>query len=187
MALLGWWKVVGLNRPAYWRNLLLLVLPALVVAVLPLALGIAPQQADQFSYLLLAYLLVGFHEEVVYRGIILRLLRPGGLVQAVALSSLLFGLAHASNLLVRDNPFLVLAQMVGAAAEGVGFAALRVRTHTLLFLILLHAAQDLLLHYTNLPPIPVNVAQSVFFFIFGIIILRSRLKKERANLSNISD
>lgn len=184
LSLLRWWKVVGFNRPAHWRNLLLLALPALVVAVLPLAQGVAVLPGDQLSYFLLAYLLVGFHEEAVYRGIILRLLRPGGLVQAVALSSLLFGLAHAANLLVSSNPALVLAQMVGAAAEGVGFAALRIRTHTLWFLILLHAAQDLLLHYTNLPLIPVTVAQSVFFLIFGILILRSRLKKERASLSD---
>ena len=53
---LGWWRVVGCNRPAEWRNLKLLALPALLV-FLPLLGGFKVIDAGTIVFLLAGYLL----------------------------------------------------------------------------------------------------------------------------------
>ena len=171
VTLLGWWRQVGFNGPASWRDLHLLILPAVVILVLPFLQGSQPVESNTLLYLIVAYLLVGLREETLYRGIILRILRPLGVMRSTLFMAVLFGLAHLSNLFVRANPALVLAQAVGAFCDGFGFGALRLRTNTLWFLIALHAAHDLTLKYTNFPPIPLDVVQVTILLIYGIFIL----------------
>jgi membrane protease YdiL (CAAX protease family) len=172
LTVLGWWRVTGFNRPAEWRELGLLVLPAIIIIVPPLVLGVKPIEPGTLAFLSLGYLLTGFREETLYRGILLRVLLPKGTMRAALISSVLFGLAHFSNLLVRSNPAIVAAQALGAFCDGFGFAALRIRTNTIWFLILLHAIHDLLLQLTNLPAIPLDVAQVTLLLLYGIYLLR---------------
>ena len=69
----------------------------------------------------------------------------------------LFGLAHLGNTLLRGVSPLIAAQALGAAVQGVGFAALRVRTGTIWPLIVIHALHDLSLQMGFLPIIMVEV------------------------------
>jgi uncharacterized protein len=168
---LGWWRIVGYTRPAQWRELRLLWLPLAVMLVLPLARGIALPTMGTLAFWIVGYALTGFYEETLMRGVVLRVLRPRGPTQAVLISALLFGLLHISNLALR-SPVIVLAQMVGAATEGVGLAALRLRTNTLWTVIAVHAVEDLVLKLSALPVIPVNVVQSIIMFAYGLYLLR---------------
>jgi uncharacterized protein len=177
---LGWWGEVGFNSPSQWRSLGLLVIPLLMVVVLPLVRGAQSLALGTALYYVAGYALTALHEEVIFRGMILRILGPAGRTRAIWMSALLFGLAHAANLFVRSNPFLVLAQMVGAGTGGVGMAALRFKTNTIWTVMALHFFEDLLLHYTNLPAIPVNVAQSVVLFFVGLYILWKYRHDEKA-------
>ena len=172
VTLLGWWRAIGFNGPAQWRDLRLLILPAVVILVLPFLQGIKTVETGGLLYLIVAYLLVGLREETLYRGILLRILRPLGAMRSTLVMAVLFGLAHLSNLFVRSNPAIVVAQAVGAFCDGFGFGALRRRTNTLWFLIALHAAHDLALKYTNFPAIPLDVVQVTILLIYGIYILR---------------
>lgn len=183
VTVLGWWRVAGYNHPSAWRSLSLLLLPALVTIVPPLLGGLQPAEGVSLPYLLLAYILVGVHEETLYRGVILRVLRPTGRWRAALLSSLLFGLSHLSNVLVRSNPFIVLAQAVGAFCFGVGYAALRLRTNTIWFLVILHALHDLLLRYTQLPAIPLDVAQVTVLLFYGLYLLRNSKEVQGGTVS----
>ncbi len=174
VSVLGWWRVSGYNKPAQWRSLALVILPYLTVGVLPLILGINQVTLSTSLYFLLAYVLVALHEETIFRGVILHTLTRKGPRQAILFSSILFGLSHITNLLVRSNPFLTLAQMVGAFSSGVGLAAVRMRTNTIWFVLGLHFLEDFLLHYTRLPAIPLNVAQSVILLLYGLYLMRDR-------------
>jgi membrane protease YdiL (CAAX protease family) len=170
LSVLGWWGLIGFNRPTAWRNLHLLWLPALAFIALPFVSGVGRIDTGNLAFLVVGYALTGFYEEALFRGLLLRVLAPLGVRRAVLLSALLFGCAHLVNVLFR-NPAIVFAQALGAATEGVGLAALRVRTNTLWPLIALHALEDLLLHFGRLPTIPVNVAQSVILFAYGLWLL----------------
>jgi hypothetical protein len=169
---LGWWREAGFNRPVAWRNLGLLALPAFLAIVLPLMRGFDTAELGSLAFLAFGYALTGFNEEAWWRGLVLHILRPGGAVRAVTLSAVLFGALHLGNLAYRSNPALVAGQMVGAACFGFAYAALRLRTNTIWFLLPLHMLGDLFLHYTRFPVIPLDVARDVVLLGFGFVLLR---------------
>lgn len=171
LTLLGWWKVAGFNGLSAWRSLPLAWVPWGIVMVLPFLQGFKSSSWGTFFYLLIAYALTGFTEEGLMRGIVLRILQPLGVTRSVVISSLLFGLMHVANLLYR-NPFIVLAQMVGAFVHGIGLAAIRLRSNTIWLVVILHGVHDLLLRYTNFPPIPLDVVQVTLLMLYGIYLLR---------------
>lgn len=173
VSVLGWWRVVGCNRPAEWRNLWLLALPTLVV-LLPLVRGFKAVDAGTAVFLLVGYLLTGFNEETLYRGVILRVLRPTGVWPSVLISSLLFGLAHSTNLFLRfsGNPVLVGLQIFGAFTFGIGMAALRLRTNTLWPLMVLHALVDFFLAVGQLPILLVDPIIDTVLLVYGIFLIR---------------
>jgi membrane protease YdiL (CAAX protease family) len=170
VALLGWWRSIGFTPLAEWREQRWLILPA-ALTLLPLVTGV--RVPDTSLWLLIGgYALTGFAEEAVYRGIVLRLLGNGPRVTAVAISAVLFGLAHLANAVIRGNPGVALAQAVGAACFGFGYGAVRLRTNTLVPLIFTHMLTDLFLQVGKLPLIPVAVAQDVVLLLYGLWLLR---------------
>ena len=166
----GSWRQLGVNRPAEWRHQRLLVLP-LVVAVAPLALGFHPVGTDVLLVLVVGYALTGVVEELVWRGMALRLLEPLGIRAGVVAGAALFGAAHLANVFFRDSTGLVLAQVWGAFCFGLAYGALRVRTGTIVPLMALHALTDLAAAVGNLPKIPVLVAEDVVLLAYGIALL----------------
>jgi uncharacterized protein len=177
LTLLGWWRHAGFTGPSSWRNLGILWLPALVVLVLPAVRGFQRVDSSTLIYLAIGYILTGFMEESWMRGLVLRVLGPTGPVRAVVISSILFGLLHVGNLLYR-NPLIVFAQMIGAAADGIGMGAIRLRTNTIWFVIAIHTFHDLFLKLSNLPTIPLDVVQDVILFGFGVYLLRKIVKEQ---------
>jgi len=173
IGVMGWWRLAGYTRPSQWRALHLYLLPVALLAA-PFAAGWHPLPADAFGVLLLAYTATAVFEESLWRGAILGLLRPTGLWRAVLLSALLFGLGHLANSALRGLSLIILAQAFGAAVQGVGLAALRLRTHTLWPLIPLHALHDLFLQLGNLPIPLIEVPIDTVFLVYGIILLRRR-------------
>jgi uncharacterized protein len=171
LSALGWWKVSGFNFPTEWRDSRLMIVPFIIVLGLPFLMGIKTTDAGTFVYLLIGYALTGFMEEGLMRGIVLRVLKPTGTTRSVVISSLLFGLIHIGNLLYR-NPIIVFAQMIGAFVHGIGLSAIRLRTNTIWFPVILHGLHDLALKYTNFPAIPLDVVQVTLLMIYGIYLLR---------------
>ena len=172
---LGWWHEVGFTPPSEWRNVRLLLLPA-ILTVVPLLAGVDPIAVSAPLFLIVGYTLTGLAEEAFARGIVIRILEPSGVIRAVLISSLLFGLLHLGNLVIRGgSPAISVAQAVGAFSFGVGFAALRIRTRTIWPLIALHMVCDLVLNTMSLPLIPVAVAQDVALLVIGIYLIRDYL------------
>lgn len=172
LSLLGWWKKAGFNMPSDWRAVGLMIVPFVIVLGLPFIKGIKTSDWGTFGYLVIAYALTGFMEEGVYRGIILRVLKPIGVVRSILISSLLFGLLHIGNLLYR-SPAIVFAQMLGAFVHGISLGTIRLRTNTIWFPVVLHGVHDLLLKYTNFPVIPLDVVQVTLLMFYGIYLLRT--------------
>jgi len=169
---LRWWKAAGFNSPKEWRDVWSVVVPLVIVLVLPFLMGIKTGDWGTFGYLFIAYALTGFMEEGLMRGIVLRVLKPTGTTRSVIISALLFGLLHIANLLYR-NPAIVFAQMVGAFVHGIGLGAIRLRTNTIWFPVILHGLHDLALKYTNFPVIPLDVVQVTLLMLYGIYLLRT--------------
>ena len=142
VTMLGWWREIGFNRPRNWRGLAAyapwLILPLLVVAGQGVHLAGARRMLAFGAFMLM----VGFAEEVLLRGVVLRVLRPGGLMRAVLLSSFFFGAGHLMNLFAGHGFQSTLVQVIYATFIGVGMAGPRVYSGTIVPAILLHALVD---------------------------------------------
>ncbi len=166
----GSWRDLGVTTPSQWRERWLLVVPTML-AVSPLVLGVAPISTGRLAFLGLGYALTGVVEELMWRGIVQRVLGPLGNARAVLITAALFGTAHLANLVYRDSAVLVLAQAWGAFCFGVGYGALRARTATIVPLVVLHFVTDLAAAIGAVPAIPVLVAQDVVLLALGLWLL----------------
>jgi len=143
-----WGQLAGLvpDRPIRrtireWRAAWLLLLLGLAVLVVRLAAGLLTGPGQRMlahtsggvvvALIVASMLLVGFNEEVLFRGLALgALLRERGatrlgVYQAVITVSVLFGLAH----LIRQGPILGRLELAGGTAViGLMFAAVRLRS-----------------------------------------------------------
>ena len=139
---LGWWREIGMNGPRNWRGLAAyapwLLLPLLVVA----GRGVHPADTGRVLGYGAFVLMVGFAEEVLLRGVVLRVLQPGGLMRAVLLSSFFFGAAHLMNLFAGHEFQPTLVQVIYATFLGIGMAGSRLYAGTIVPAILLHALID---------------------------------------------
>lgn len=115
-------------------------LPLLILVALPLLRGV---RDDLTAVLLVAvlvhYLAVGFLEEVLCRGMLLRaLLQEWRPVWAVLLSALTFGAGHAASLFLGQSGADTVLQIINATVVGLVFALVVVATGNLHAVIVTH-------------------------------------------------
>lgn len=156
----------------------LLVVPA-VIALIPLLAGVHLPGASMLTVFVVGYAVTGFFEEALFRGLVLGVLRPTGSAgevwPAVWISSALFATAHLPNMLFGQAPAITVAQAVGAFCFGVGYGAVRVRTATVLPLMVLHFLTDLFLRIDALPiwaHWTVMVGGDTLLLLYGLLLLR---------------
>ena len=91
----------------------------------------------------------GLFEEVLFRGLILKLLLVAfgdskkGIIKAVIISSILFGMVHIGNVIAGAGLLPTIFNIIGAVLVGVFYAALYIRTKNLWVVIILHAITNL--------------------------------------------
>lgn len=139
---LHWWREAGFRLPAKPHYLWFFAVPCLPIILNIAFSGVSyPGMGRLVLYLALA-LLVGFVEETYFRGMMLRALLRRGPWQAVIISSLFFGILHLLNAAAGANLAATLLQVVYAVAIGLMYAALALRTQTILPLIVTHGLTD---------------------------------------------
>lgn len=175
-----WWREVGYTPASSWRETQWLVV-ALLIALAPLVAGLKPLGTETYLVLIAGYALTGFAEETMFRGVLVKMLAQRRPIAIAATTALLFGLVHLSNIVIRGEVAVTLAQAMGAAAFGFGFAALRLRTNSILPLVAIHAVHDLVLQMTALPLIPTAVVQDIILFAIGLWLLRTTRHASVAN------
>ena len=99
-------------------------------------------------YFVLTMLLIGWTEEIVFRGLILNLFldrfskTKKGILGAVILSGVIFGAVHVTNILTGAAVESACVQAVTAAVLGILFGAVYVRSRNLWLVMLYHALID---------------------------------------------
>lgn len=181
------WNDIGFDPPRPLRSLRLLWLPAIYLGLflaLALVLGLPP--ATVTGFILLNTLLVGISEETMFRGILFAGLRSKFRIwPAIWITTVIFGAVHVFNVLFTGQLMLAAAQAVAAFMSGTMFMAIRIRTNSLIPVILLHAAWDFLLFLVSWPREGQEMPQEVggwallapvlmvfIPFIYGLYLLR---------------
>jgi membrane protease YdiL (CAAX protease family) len=138
------WHDVGLNRMASARGWALAWLPMIyIVGGLAVAVVFHLPPAGVLAMILFNTLLVGFSEELMFRGVILQALRHvTSIWPAVLLTSVAFGAVHSLNVFVTGDLKPALIQSCAAFLSGIMFIALRLRTGSLWPSIIVHALWD---------------------------------------------
>ena len=142
--LLGWWRPVMREKPlgVTW----LWAIPVLLVLTVAAGIDYTQLGALGAPYILLLALgtaLVGFNEEIAYRGVALVAFR--GQYKEVGVwfwTSLMFGLLHGANVLLGQPLAPTIRQVVMAFLLGTVFYAARRVTGSLPFLMVVHALWD---------------------------------------------
>ena len=133
----GWWREAGFRTP-YERQMLWLFWLPFVPVIGNLIDGIPDIDLAQVLLFFVLALLAGFVEETLFRGLMLRVLRPTGVWRASIITALLFGAMHILNVLSLSSPAAALLQVGYAAAIGFCYAGLVIRSGTIWPLILAH-------------------------------------------------
>jgi len=144
ISVMRWWGETGFNAPSHWKNLHFLIIP-LAILIGP-TLFLQPQlpSPDRIIVLIIVTLLIGFQEEAIFRGVLLRTFMPRGTMQSVLISAAVFGIIHANSFLVGRDPLFVVSQIIASFLGAIGLGALRIRMNTIVPLVLLHALNDFL-------------------------------------------
>jgi membrane protease YdiL (CAAX protease family) len=142
IARLRWWRDTGFVGRVT-RRALLAYSPWIVLPLLMLA-DSGKSSAGLLVVVGFAAMMfmVGFAEEALLRGVVLRALLPSGVMRAAILSSLIFGLAHLTNIFQGRDATSTVVQAVYATFIGIGFAGPRLYTGTIWPAIVLHGLID---------------------------------------------
>jgi membrane protease YdiL (CAAX protease family) len=132
-----------------WRRVLFL-LPMIVVATANLWHGIVLRyDTMDTAWYIIAMLCIGFIEEILFRGYLLRLLMKRSARLAILISSLTFALGHIVNLANGAELVPTLLQLVYALAIGLMLSVFVVKTGQLLPCCLFHGVFNALAAFSN--------------------------------------
>ncbi len=192
VAWFGWWQQVGLTASRWWSRPLDLIILALYClmpfAALPFVGVHSTAAVEAVPLLLVDALCVAVWEEIFFRGIFLEQLRKRTPRYAVLIAAVVFGLAHATNVLAGASLWFALAQALWTFLCAFGLTAARLRTGSVWPLIISHFVLDgteriLANGQAMQAPIPALVAMVLVAFAFGVyglVAVRQTQREERA-------
>jgi membrane protease YdiL (CAAX protease family) len=137
----GTWRANGFGgglRLRWWRALW----PVWLVAVPMLALYAGQRSAKEHVLTFALCIFVGFTEEAIFRGIMLRNLLPGGTRSAILWSAVWFGALHLTGALVGFDGRMVLLTAASAFAVGLIFAWARIASASIWPVVIAHSFFD---------------------------------------------
>jgi len=143
-------KKIGRGLILGWVTYVIVIVTVVVnVSSFPANSFAIPNAPSLVITILHPFIGTGLFEEVLFRGLVLNLLlvefggSKKGIVKAVIISSVLFGVVHIGNAIAGVGLLATITTIIGATLVGVFYAALYMRTKNLWVVIILHAITNL--------------------------------------------
>lgn len=133
------WTYYGFKR-ANW----ILYLPLLIILIVLCLQGFSSHALETIIFYVGFAILIGFVEESIYRGIMIKILLPLGILPAILTSSILFSVTHMLNLLSGQSLGQTGLQLAYSFLIGIVLAQLFIKTGNILPLILFHSLHNLI-------------------------------------------
>ena len=141
VATFGWWRQAGLALPRPGRSWWTL-LPLIFFASSFAAGGLHGSPVQLLSSAVL-FLVVGFNEELLYRGVIQHATNTLGAERSVVWVAVLYGLQHtAPGIFFGLPPYEIRGLILSSTAFGAAYAAVRLRIGTIWPLAFSHALEE---------------------------------------------
>lgn len=148
----GLFESYGLCRPKVSAHAMLYYVPLFVMLTANLWYGVKMNYGITEAILyILSMLLVGFLEEMIFRGLLFEAMREGGLRSAIVVSSVTFGVGHIINLINGSGAELLpnLLQVVYATAAGFMFVMIYLKSESIIACIAAHGIFNALSVFAN--------------------------------------
>ena len=142
----------GLCKSDLPAHKLLYYFPLVILAAFKLSFGVQMNfNPIETLFFILSMLLVGFLEEIIFRGFLFKAMCKDNVNTAMIVSSLTFGIGHIVNLLNGSGAGLIsnLCQVAYATAIGFLFVILFYRTKSLWACIIMHGVYNSVSAFTN--------------------------------------
>lgn len=184
VTLLRWWRPSLVeHRPVRRWVVVVPVVQLVTVLVVTNYPGLVDRGLGLTALLLVSTLLVGFTEELMFRGLGVTVFRTNGFSEGwVALwTTVIFGLAHATNL-ISEGPS-AFVQVLAAALSGYFFYLVRRRSGGLLVPALVHGLWDFSLISASVVPgesSVLPVLSVLVVVVLGVVLLVRRRQIEPA-------
>lgn len=136
--------------------------------------GVSPAyQGSAQVFAVLSMLLVGFIEELIFRGFLFRaLLKRDPVPAAVSISAVTFGIGHIVNLLAGQGGLETLIQIAFAIAWGYLFTLVFYKSGSLLLCILVHGLVDVFAKFSALESNVYPIATILISTVYCLCLLR---------------
>lgn len=174
----------GLCKVNIKASKLLYYIPLIIIASCNLWFGVTVNLNPLATvFYIFSMLLVGFLEEVIFRGFLFNAMAENNLKSAIIVSSVTFGIGHFVNLINGSGAELIpnICQVISAIAIGFLFVALFYKTKSLWSCIIAHGVLNLLSAFavdiSNTKQIIVSAIISVIAVAYGFFILNIQNKE----------
>ena len=167
----------GLCFPTSKPKAYLYYLPLILISSVNFWCGVTIQASFlEITLYILSMCLVGFLEEVIFRGLLFKGMCKSNVTAAIIVSSLTFGVGHIINLFLGEPVFDTLLQLVYASAIGFCYTAIFHVSGSILPCILSHTFVNSTSIFA-IPPSPaanivITIAQTVLGVGYGLWLLR---------------
>ncbi len=165
------------------KNHLLMILPLLfvlgIIFVSTKGLNLT-SFSDLIFMFLMQVLIVAFIEETVFRGLMLRILLAKGAFTAVFISSLLFGITHALQLLGGQSLEDTIMQIIYALLVGLVLSLLILDGQSIIITILFHGFNNFFNFMGNVESPTLSGYLIILVLFVYMLVLWKRVKKSYA-------
>ncbi len=163
----------------------MIVIEAIMIGILFFNTDLAGKDIALIALIFVTTIFVGLSEELIYRGIVLpAFLENHSKFKAILISSILFSLLHAVNVLGGVAPHGMFVQLLLTFLVGITFACIAIELGNLMPLIIYHALWDFLLVAGNAAGAEyglLTTIQVLFEIVMGLILLFISVKKTSAS------
>ena len=180
----GLTREYGLCPPKYTPGKFLCYLPLVLLASVNLWFGIVLKLSPvETALYVVSMLLVGFLEELIFRGLLFNAMKRDNVSSAIVVSSLTFGIGHIVNLMNGADLFSTLCQLFYAVAIGFLFVILFHRGGSLWPCVITHGVFNALSAFSNEPVterylVPVSIALIVLSLGYAFFLCKALPKPD---------
>jgi uncharacterized protein len=172
---LGIQKRVGLSYVGSLKNYVLLI-PVLIFPVYILFLfGVSTLAWSTVMVLFVSAVGVAINEEILYRGVMLESLLSKGVLPAILVQTVIFGVTHLGNVLVGGDLKFAIIQVVWTIIGGIALGLIRLAMKSVWPVILIHFIVDfteyIALGEIGVHSIDISTMKLIGFVIINIIFI----------------
>ena len=183
-AYLKYYKNTAFKKLKFTNSFIIYSIFMLLMFVLYIISGAIKYHKNILLYVLITNFLVGFSEELMYRGVVLSsFLEKYNVQKSILYSSILFALLHSVNILSGSSITNVSIQLVLTFIYGLTTACFRLKVNNILPFIFYHFIWDLMVSTTPfVESYPLSIVWNLLLgILLTIVMLKDILKNNKSN------